>query len=403
MKENRARKHNSTASGLPRPVLALALSLALLALVGLGLTLRADGSPFDGSSVIPTASEARVGEEVGFALYVVHSAPLTATDVLVWNPLPAGTTYVAASGGAFPVIGTPLEGGLATLPPEGQAYHARLQAAVPLTDAAQVSGIAWVGAIPPGGMQALGLIITVTTAPEAGYVGNVAQIYHRRRLAFSARATVPVLSHRRYLPAVSRSVSQAAPPPATTKAIVPLARQPVIMTGKGDSLAEAQSGPDFVLASQSLYASVHHPDGYYPFYAVARTYLQFDATALAALPGDRVQQVDLVLYPNANDDPCARVDVRLHTGTWEALDASAWDALDQPLASFRADEALTAVYTVTLAAPDDPARLQRLVMTVDEAAIPPPDCAWNGLKVGFFADDPGSEATTHLVVWVEEE
>ena len=47
-------------------------------------------------SVVPTAEQVRVGQQVGFALYVVNTGSMTATDVLMWSPLPPGSTYVSA-------------------------------------------------------------------------------------------------------------------------------------------------------------------------------------------------------------------------------------------------------------------------------------------------------------------
>ena len=132
--------------------LALVLALALAALAGLALASHADGDPFDdggpfaASSVVPTAGEVSLGQQVGFAVRVVNSGSVTAGDVLMWNPLPEGATYVSASGGAFPVVGGTLDDVVLAAPREGQAYHAQLQTSVPLTGPDQVTGVAWVGA-----------------------------------------------------------------------------------------------------------------------------------------------------------------------------------------------------------------------------------------------------------------
>ena len=84
--------------------LVFALAAILLLSIGFVLAIRAEAGLFADSSVVPTVDEVEVGEPLGFALYVLNSGPVTATEVLVWNPLPPGTTYVSASGGAFPVV-----------------------------------------------------------------------------------------------------------------------------------------------------------------------------------------------------------------------------------------------------------------------------------------------------------
>jgi uncharacterized repeat protein (TIGR01451 family) len=394
-------KHNVTAGRISGPTILLVVALSLATVALFGLAIQAGSGPFADSSVAPTAAEVAVGQQVGFAIRVVNSGPVTVSEVLVWNPLPTGTTYVSASGGAFPVVGGALEGGLPAAPPEGQAYDVRLHSAVPLAEPARVTGVAWLGDVPPESFRAPGLIVEVGAQPETGRIVDVAQIYHRRQLAFSVQATVAVRSHSHYLPFVTRPAATATPLPVKTKVVaVPLIAAPVIMTGKGATLVEAQAGPQFVLDSESLYAGVHHPDGYHPFYSVARTYLEFDPAVLESVPFDRVVQVDLVLYPNANDNPCAQVDVQLYAGTWQHLDGSAWAALGQPLATFRADEAVTSPFTVTLAVSEG---LGKMVMTVDEAAVPPPSCSLNTLKAGFFVADPDGSAGTHLAIWIEGE
>ena len=192
MKGNRTMKQNSLSGRVSGPALMLALPLALLALVTLGLTIQAIGGPFDGSLVVPTADEVRVGQQVGFALYVVNSSPMTATDVLVWNPLPPGSTYVSASGGAFPVVGGAVHGGLLAAPPEGQAYDARLHTSTALSGTDEISGIAWVGSLSPGEMVTLGLIVTVND-PAGRFLVDEMFVYDDRELAgrFSGQSWVP--------------------------------------------------------------------------------------------------------------------------------------------------------------------------------------------------------------------
>jgi hypothetical protein len=223
----------------------------------------------------------------------------------------------------------------------------------------------------------------------------------QERVALALGGAVPVQTQ--YLPLVACcNPSAQLTPPATTIVTVPLSAPPLIMTGKGATLAEAQARPEFVLDSESLYAGVHHPDGTYPFYSVARTYLEFDPAELAAVPRERVVHVDLVLYPNANGDACAQVDALLHPGTWDQLDASAWAEFRPALAHFWGQEALLTPYTVPLTGFEDLDDLSRLVLTVDEGATPPPDCVLNTLKVGFFVEDPGDGTPTHLAIQVEE-
>ncbi len=391
-----------------RITLALALAALLVMLIGLVMVIQADSGPFDdggpfaASSVAPTAGEVDVGDEVGFSLYVVNATTVTATEVLVWNPLPTGASYVSASGGAFPVVGGAVSDVALTAPPEGRAYDARLGTSVPLTVPGNVTGIAWVGNIPPEGMAVPGLIVTVH-GPAGRHLVDEAFLYDDRDLAGVISGQTWVRLYSRYLPFVA---NRAEPPAPTTVITVPMVGLPVVMTSKGDTLAEAQAEPEWMLDSQSLYAAVHYPTDHHPFFSVARTYLQFDPAHLATISPTQVVAADLVLYPNGNWDECSAVDILFRVGTWDELDPAAWDDLGETLATFWAtDTAHIPQYTAPIINFEALwAHQGKVAMLVDEATPVPPECMHLGnLSVGFFAFSQANNAPTHLLVTMRDE
>ncbi|HHN94112.1 MAG TPA: DUF11 domain-containing protein, partial [Anaerolineae bacterium] len=121
--------------------------LLLVVILSMGVVAeKGPASPVFGDSLIqPTHEEVHVGDALGFTIYVVNSGDVTATDVLVWNPIPAGAEFLSVSGGAFPVVGGPITGAISPTPPEGYAYNTRSRMVVPLEEDSDVTGIAWVG------------------------------------------------------------------------------------------------------------------------------------------------------------------------------------------------------------------------------------------------------------------
>jgi uncharacterized repeat protein (TIGR01451 family) len=339
MKGDRTMKHNSISGKGHGSALMLALLLALLALVTLGLTIQAGSGPFDGSSVVPTAAEVRVGQQVGFALYVVNTGPVTATDVLIWSPLPPGSTYVSASGGAFPVVGGQLNDELFTAPPEGQAYDARLRSSVLLTETNDVSGIAWVGDVPPGEMVTLGLIVTVDN-PAGRFLVEKMFFYDDRELVgqFSGKTWVPPYTG--YLPLVANQAELPIPTPTPTP--VPTATVTTVTFtipyGEGLAIGGGSMNPDYwqALAGFDLAGRFRDGDGvtlgqsppngpYMPDYVIGRAYMGWDTSTL---PDDsKVLSATLILQVNCNP-PETAFDVTVYRGVWTPpLDEAAWYAM----------------------------------------------------------------------------
>jgi len=343
MKGNRTMKQNSIPARVSGPVLMLALPLALLALVTMGLTVQAVGGPFENgglfaaSSVVPTVGEVDVGENVGFALYMVNSSPVTATDVLVWNPLPTGSTYVSASGGAFPVVGGAVNDGLLAAPPEGHAYDARLHISTPLTGTDEVSGIAWVGSLPPGGMVTLGLIVTVDN-PAGRFLVDEMSIYDDRELAgqFSGQAWVP--PHKMFLSLVlshfEAPTPTPTPVPTTTTTMVTF----TIPYSQGLAIGGGSVNPDYwqALAGSDLEGRFRDGEGvslgqsppngpYLPNYRIGRAYMGWDTSEL---PDDaEVLSATLILEVACNP-PETAFGVTVYRGVWmPPLDEDAWCAM----------------------------------------------------------------------------
>lgn len=267
-----------------RKVYLLALPLALVAVGAL-----ASSGAFDGSSVVPTATQVRVGDRLGFALYVVNSSPVTATNVLVWNPLPSGTGYVSASGGAFPVTGGEMAGDLVSTPLEGHAYSVQLHASVPLTDTGDVTGIAWVGDVPPNGMQVLGLIVVVDN-PARRYVVDNLLIYDDRELVGHSSGQTWVQPYAHYFPLVaSRGVSPTpvptpTPQPTTTTVTFTIPYGQGLGSGGGSldpDYWQALAGFDLRFGDNGVYLGQAPPDGpYLPWYVIGRAYAGWDTASL---------------------------------------------------------------------------------------------------------------------------
>ena len=327
-------RHNSIAGRLSGPARTLALPLALVALVALGLTIQARSGPFDGSAVVPTAEEVSVGQQVGFALYLVNSSAVTATDVLVWNPLPPDTTYVSASGGAFPVVAGMVDDGLLVAPPESQAYDARLQMAVPLTDTSSVTGIAWVGDVPPGEMQALGLIVEVND-PAGRFLVDEMFVYDDRELAgqFSGQTWVP--PHEMFLTLILSRFE--APTPTPTPVPTPTTTTMTFTVPYGQGLGfgggslnpdygQALAGADLRFGDDDVYLGQAPPDGpYLPWYVIGRVYAGWDTSTL---PDEaEILSATLVLDLGCNP-PTTAFGTTVYQGLWTPpLDEVAWQTM----------------------------------------------------------------------------
>jgi uncharacterized repeat protein (TIGR01451 family) len=351
MKGNRTMKQYSIPGRVSGPALMLVLPLALITLVALGLTIQAgsgpfdNGGPFDASSVVPTADEVNVDQQVGFALYVVNSSPVTATDVLVWNPLPPDTTYVSASGGAFPVVGGTVGDGIPNVPLENQAYDARRHAAVPLTDAGSVTGVAWVGDVPPGEIVALGLIAAVDD-PARRFLVDEMFLYDDRELVgqFSGRTWVP--PHQLFLMFILSRFEAPMPTPTpapTTTMTFPLPYGRGLGFGGGSlhsDYGQALAGVDLRFGDDDVYLGQAPPSGpYLPWYVLGRAYGGWDT---AALP-DRaaILSATLVLDVGCNP-PTTTFRTMVYQSLWTpplAEDAwyamgheavGAWDTADYP-------------------------------------------------------------------------
>jgi len=339
MKGNTTMRHNWTTprlSGLSR---TLALPLTLVALVALGLTIRAASGPLDTggpfamgesfapSSVVSTAEEVSVGQQVGFALYLVNAGPLTATDVLVWNPLPPDTTYVSASGGAFPVVGGTPGDGLLSVPPEGFAYDARLGTFAHLTGTEHVTGIAWVGDVPPGGMQALGLIVEVNN-PTRRFLVDEMSVYDDRELAGRFSGQAWVRPHKHYLPLVGNRSPMIIPTPATTTMTFTLPYGQGLGFGGGSlhpNYGQALAGSNLNFGDGGVYLGQAPPMGpYQPWFVIGRAYGGWDTSALP--DGAEVLSASLVLEVACNP-PATTFGATVYRGIWTPpLDENAWYA-----------------------------------------------------------------------------
>lgn len=339
MKGNRTMKDNSTSDRDRGSTWMLALLLALLAVVALGLTIQAGSGPFEGSAVVPTAEQVRVGQQVGFALYVINTGSVTATDVLMWSALPPGSTYVSASGGAFPVVGGQLDDELFTTPPEGQAYDARLRYSVPLTGTSDVTGIAWVGDVPPSEMVTLGLIVAVDN-PAGRFLVEEMFLYDDRELVgqFSGETWVPPYTY--YLPLAA---NQAEPPiPTPTPTPVPTSTVTTVTFtipyGEGLAIGGGSMNPDYwqALAGFDLAGRFRDGDGvtlgqsppdgpYMPDYVIGRAYMGWDTWTL---PGAaEVLSATLILQVTCNP-PETAFGVTVYRGVWTPpLDEGAWYAM----------------------------------------------------------------------------
>ncbi len=317
-----------------KTALVLTPAALLVALAGLVLAIRADSGPFDGSSVEPTTDEVRVGEAVGFALYLVNSSPLTATDVLVWNPLPPGSTYVSASGGAFPVVGGEVHGEFLAAPFEGQAYDARLHTSALLTDTEDVTGIAWVGHVLPDEMVALGLIVTVNDPAGRSLVDEMF-VYDDRELAgqFSGQTWVP--PHEMFLTLILSHFE--APTPTPTPVPTPTTKTMTLTIPYGQGLGfgggslhpdygQALIGADLRFGDDDVYLGQAPPDGpYLPWYVVGRVYAGWDTSTL---PDDvEILSAMLALDVGCNP-PTTTFGTTVYRGLWTPpLDEVAWQAL----------------------------------------------------------------------------
>jgi len=337
MKGNRTMKQNSLSGRVSGPALMLALPLALLALVALGLTIQAIGGPFDGSLVVPTADEVSVGQQVGFALYVVNSSSVTATDVLVWNPLPPHTTYISASGGAFPVVGGEVHEGLLAAPPEGHAYDAQLHISTPLSGTDEISGIAWVGSLPPGEMVTLGLIVTVND-PAWRFLVDEMFVYDDRELAgqFSGQTWVP--PHEMFLTLILSRFEAPGPTPTPVPTPTTTTMTFTIPYSQGLAIGGGSVNPDYwqALAGSDLEGRFRDGEGvslgqappngpYLPNYKIARAYMGWDT---AGLPDDAEVLSATLILDVACNPPETAFGVTVYRGVWTPpLNEGAWYAM----------------------------------------------------------------------------
>lgn len=342
MKGKRMKKHCSISGRVSGRAWILALPLGLVAVVAVALTIQADSGPFDGSSVVPTADEVGVGQRVGFALYVVNSSPVTVTDVLVWNRLPPGSTYVSASGGAFPLMGSVTPDLVLAVPPEGCAYDSRLKSSAPLTDPDDVTGIAWVGDVPPGEMVVLGLIVTVDD-PAGRFMVDEMFIYDDRDQVghFSGQAWVP--PHRLFLPYIFSRLEPPIPAPATITFTIPYGQGLGFGGGSLDpDYWQALAGSDLEgrFGDGSVYLGQVPPSGpYLPWYVIGRAYMGWDTSMLP--DGAAVLTATLVLNVACHppETPFGTTVYRgewappLNTDAWYAMGdepAGVWDTADYP-------------------------------------------------------------------------
>ena len=352
-----------------KTVLALIPAALLVALAGLVLASQADSGPFDGSSVVPTAQEVEVGQQVGFALYVVNSGPVTATDVLAWNPLPSGSTYVSASGGAFPVVGGVVNDVLLNVPPEGHAYDARLHTSTPLTDTHDVTGIAWVGDVPPGEMVVVGLIVAVDN-PARRFLVDEVLIYDDRELAgrFSGQTWVRPYVH--YFPLMANRAVPSTPVPTPTPGPTTTTVTFTIPNGQGLSFGggsldpdywQALAGSDLRFGDDGVYLGQSPPDGpYIPWYVIGRAYAGWDTSAL---PGSvSILSATLVLDVGCNP-PTTTFGTTVYQGVWTPpLGEDAWQAMG--------DQAAGAWHTADYPCSGCPSPLPCLVhIELDPAAV----------------------------------
>jgi uncharacterized repeat protein (TIGR01451 family) len=342
MKGNRTMKQNSIPAKVSGPALMLALPLALVALVTLGLTIQAIGGPFDGSSVVPTVDEVSVGQQVGFALYVVNSSPVTATNVLVWNPLPPGSTYVSASGGAFPVVGGAVSDAVPIVPPEGHAYDARLHTSTPLTGTDDVSGVAWVGSLPSGEMVTLGLIVTVDD-PAGRFLVDEMSVYDDRELAgqFSGQTWVP--PHEMFLTLILSRFEAPTPTPTPVPTTTTTTVTFTIPSGGGLGFAggavdedywQALNGSNLNFGDGGVYLGQSPPNGpFMPWYAIGRAYAAWDTSILPE--SAQVLSAALVLEVTC-DPPDTPFGMTVYQGIWiPPLNEQAWFAMsDQPVGAW---------------------------------------------------------------------
>ena len=251
------------------------------------LVIQASGGPFDGSTVTATDAKVSVGDTVGFALYVVNAGPVTATEVLVWNPLPTGTTYISASGGAFPVVGGAVSEAALTKPLAGRAYDARLGVSVPLTDPGQVTGIVWMGDLPPGGAATPGLAVQVELPARRDLVDEMF-IYDDGELAgrFSDQTWVQPL--RNYQPLILQNF----PPTPTPGPTITTTTVFTIPYGSGMRIGCGSWDPDYQRALSGdgsgkicddtmVDLGQYAPDGpYLPNYRIKRFYAGWDTSSL---------------------------------------------------------------------------------------------------------------------------
>jgi len=309
----------------------LAPVAVVVMLGGLVMAIRADAGPFDGSVVVPTVDETTVGEAVGFALYVVNSSPVTATEVLIWNPLPAGATYVSASGGAFPVLGEAVSGTLPAVPPDGFAYDARLRTSVLLTDTGSVTGIAGEGDLLPGEMVSLGLIVTVDD-PAGRFLVDEMFVYDDRELAGHFAGQVWVRPHTLFLPLAGSRFE--APVPTPTPVPTPVTTTVTFTVPYGQGLGfgggsldpdygRALAGADLRFGDDDVYLGQAPPAGpYLPWYVIGRAYAGWDTSVLPDDAG--VVSATLILDVGCSP-PTTTFGTSVYQGVWiPPLSEVAW-------------------------------------------------------------------------------
>ena len=158
----------------------------------------------------PTKDSIRVGEELDFEAIVVNSSVTTLEDVLILNPIPAHTRFVAVAGeGFFPIFASNSQYD------DYYSYYGNNVAA------GDVVGVGWMGDVEPGTQGMITFCLTlevVSVDPGDSVITDTVLVYHRGELAASATSSVTVeveALHYLYLPLTMRNYPYT-PPPAPT-------------------------------------------------------------------------------------------------------------------------------------------------------------------------------------------
>jgi hypothetical protein len=217
------------------------------------------------------------------------------------------------------------------VPPEGHAYDVRLHSSTPLTGTDEVSGIAWVGSLPPGEMVTLGLIVTVND-PAGRFLVDEMSIYDDRGLAgqFSGQTWVP--PHEMFLTLILSRFEAPTPTPTPVQTPTTTTMTFTIPYGQGLGFGGGSLDPDYgqALAGSNLnfgdggvYLGQVPPMGpYQPWYAIGRAYGGWDTSALP----DEAEILSAVLVLEvACNPPTTTFGTTVYQGAWTPpLDENAW-------------------------------------------------------------------------------